>query len=119
MRKDNSCSREAFGRRLGLDVESIHLYVASVGDVIIAKLEWAKFAQSQRHIEDVASILKLRKQGVDEFYLEKWVSRLDLMREWEAEWAERVSRKRTDQVREWIWPSSHPSETAKGGGQPR
>ena len=39
-----------------MNLHDIALFVASAEDVIIAKLEWSKMAQSQRQIEDVAAI---------------------------------------------------------------
>ena len=56
--------------------------MASAEDVVIAKLEWSKLAQSQRQIEDVASILRLRWEVLDRSYLERWISELDLKQEW-------------------------------------
>jgi len=55
--------------------------VASAEDVVIAKLQWSKLAQSQRQIEDVASILRLRWEVLDRSYLERWISELDLKQE--------------------------------------
>jgi hypothetical protein len=56
--------------------------VASVEDVVIAKLEWAKLAQSKRHIEGVAGILRMRWGSLDHSYLEKWTDVLGLESEW-------------------------------------
>jgi len=55
--------------------------VASAEDVVIAKLQWSKLAQSQRQIEDVAGILRLRWEVLDRSYLERWISELDLKQE--------------------------------------
>jgi hypothetical protein len=63
-------------------VESIPLFVASAEDVIIAKLEWARLAQSQRQIEDAAGILKLQGHNLDRSHLERWVRELGLTTEW-------------------------------------
>ena len=56
--------------------------MASAEDVVIAKLQWSKLAQSQRQIEDVAGILRLRWEVLDRSYLERWISELDLKQEW-------------------------------------
>ena len=63
-------------------VQGLPLFVASAEDVVIAKLEWSKRAQSQRQIEDVATILRLRWEALDRSYLEKWISELDSKQEW-------------------------------------
>jgi hypothetical protein len=56
--------------------------LASAEDVVISKLEWAKLAQSQRHIEDVAGILRMRWDALDRAYLEKWILELRIEAEW-------------------------------------
>jgi hypothetical protein len=82
IRKSRSFSQEEFGRRQLVTVQGLHLFVASAEDIVIAKLEWSKLAQSQRQIEDVAAILRLRWELLDRPYLEKWISELNLNEEW-------------------------------------
>jgi hypothetical protein len=82
LRKSRAFSLEEFGRRQLVSVQGLPLFVASAEDVIIAKLEWSKLAQSQRQIEDVAAILRLRWEALDRPYLEKWIYQLDLEQEW-------------------------------------
>ena len=82
IRKSRAFSQEEFGRRQLVTVQGLHLYVASAEDVVIAKLEWSKLAESQRQIEDVATILRLRLDSLDRPYLMKWVSELNLGKEW-------------------------------------
>lgn len=82
--KDHSHSQEAFGRRRLLAFEGVPIYVSSVEDVIIAKLEGAKLGTSQWQLEDIISILKLKKHVLDESYLDTWIVRLELMDEWRA-----------------------------------
>jgi hypothetical protein len=59
-RKSRLFSREEFSRRQLVDLQGLRLFVASAEDGIVAKLEWAMMAKSQRQIEDVAAILRLR-----------------------------------------------------------
>lgn len=82
IRKSRAFSQEEFNRRQLVTVQDLALFVASAEDVVIAKLEWSKLAQSQRQTEDVASILRLRWEALDRPYLEKWISELDLNQEW-------------------------------------
>jgi hypothetical protein len=56
--------------------------VASAEAVVVAKLEWSRLAQSQRQLEDVATILRLRREALNRSYLEKWIAELDLKQEW-------------------------------------
>jgi hypothetical protein len=82
IRKSRAFSLEEFNRRQLVTVQDLPLSVATAEDVVIAKLEWSKLAQSQRQVEDVAAILRLRWEALDQAYLEKWVSELDLKQEW-------------------------------------
>jgi len=83
-RKARPFSKEEFGRRHLVNFQGIRLFVASAEDMIVAKLEWARLAQSQRQIEDVASVLKLQSEALDRSYLEKWISELGLKEQWSA-----------------------------------
>lgn len=82
IRKSRAFSEEEFRRRKRVDVQGVALFVASAEDVVVSKLEWAKLAQSQRHIEDVAGILRMRWESLDRAYLEKWILELGLTTEW-------------------------------------
>jgi len=82
IRKSRAFSEEEFHRRQQVNLEDIPLFVASAEDVVVSKLEWAKLAQSQRHIEDVAGILRMRWELLDHTYLGKWILALGLKTQW-------------------------------------
>lgn len=82
IRKSRPFSLEEFSRRQLVSVQGLSIFVASVEDVIVAKLEWAKRTHSQRQLEDVGSILKLQWEGLDQSYLEKWIAELELTQHW-------------------------------------
>ena len=82
IRKTRAFSQEEFGRRQPANVQGVTLFVASAEDVVLAKLEWAKRAHSQRQIEDAVGIMKIRRDALDRVYLEKWINQLDLTKEW-------------------------------------
>ncbi|HEY3975555.1 MAG TPA: DUF6036 family nucleotidyltransferase [Candidatus Sulfotelmatobacter sp.] len=83
-RKSRPFSREEFGRRQLVNVQGLELFVASPEDMIVAKLEWARLADSQRQIDDVAAILRVRLNTLDRTYVEKWISELGLEQQWSA-----------------------------------
>ena len=83
-RKSRPFSEKEFSRRQLVDLQGLRLYIAGVEDVIVAKLEWAKLANSQRQIEDVASMLRYGLDALDTHYLEKWISELGLHEQWNA-----------------------------------
>lgn len=69
--------RRTRSRILGMDVPT-----ATAEDTIIAKLEWAKQGASDRQLEDVAGILRVRGADLDVGYIERWVAELGLEKEW-------------------------------------
>jgi hypothetical protein len=82
IRKSRAFSEEEFSRRRLVNLEGTTLFVATAEDLVIAKLEWSKLAQSQRQIEDVAAILRVRRESLDNSYLGKWIAELGLDKEW-------------------------------------
>jgi len=84
IRKSRPFSREEFSRRRRVQLQGLSLYVASAEDVVIAKLEWSKLVQSQRQVEDVAAILRLQHETLDDAYVQLWVRHLGLEKEWAA-----------------------------------
>jgi hypothetical protein len=74
---------EEFERRVIVEADGIHLTVISPEDIVIAKLRWAKAGESGRQIEDVATVLRIQESTLDMAYVERWVRRLQLEKEWE------------------------------------
>ena len=81
-RKSRPFSQEEFTRRRPVNLQGMELFIASVEDVILSKLEWAKLAKSRRQVEDVAAVLRLRGEALDRGYLDKWISELGLAEQW-------------------------------------
>ncbi len=73
---------EEFARRRAVDVEGLHLWVVSPEDIVLAKLLWAKAGESERQIEDAATVVRLQGTELDLGYVEKWVRKLDLQEQW-------------------------------------
>lgn len=82
LRKSRPFSLEEFARRRPVELLGSTLDIATAEDVVIAKLEWAKMGESERQIEDVAGILRTQGTDLDLEYIESWISRLVLTREW-------------------------------------
>jgi hypothetical protein len=80
--KSRAFSQEEFARRQRLSLHGISLSVASAEDVIVSKLEWSKLSQSQRQTEDAAGILKIQRSSLNRPYLERWIHKLGLEKEW-------------------------------------
>jgi hypothetical protein len=83
-RKRRAFSREEFSRRRVLDVSGTALPVASLEDVILSKLEWAKLSGgSARQLEDAEALVRLAGDALDVAYIQRWAKELGV----EAEWA--------------------------------
>lgn len=82
IRKSRPFSNGEFRRRKLVNLQGRSLFVASAEDVVVSKLERAKLAHTQRHIEDVAGILRMQWDSLDRAYLEKWILELRIETEW-------------------------------------
>ena len=83
IRKSRPFDQEEFRRRAPVELHGVTVFIASPEDVVISKLEWARQGQSQRQVEDAASVLRVRSHSLDQAYIQKWVAELDLMAQWE------------------------------------
>jgi hypothetical protein len=75
---------EEFERRLMIDVGGMQLSVVSPEDIVIAKLRWAKAGESERQIEDAATVLRVQASNMNIGYIEMWVRRLQLDEQWRS-----------------------------------
>lgn len=83
VRKIRAFSETEFARRQPTEYEGCPLWVASVEDVIVAKLEWARQSGSARQLEDVAALVRIHAGRLDRPYLEHWIAELDLGAQWD------------------------------------
>lgn len=72
VRRDRPFSREEFARRRRVDLLGTPGFIASVEDVILAKLEWAAATGSDRQLRDVAAMVAVSGDGLDSAYLTTW-----------------------------------------------
>ncbi len=82
VRKLRAFSEKELERRQKAEFEGCPLWVASVEDVILSKLEWARLGGSARQLEDVAALLRVQAGHLDLAYLERWISELDVATQW-------------------------------------
>jgi hypothetical protein len=82
-RKQRTFSEAEFARRKRVEVLGTEMYVATLEDTIIAKLEWAQAGGgSHRQLEDVRELVKVAGSKLDRAYVERWVTELGLERTW-------------------------------------
>ena len=84
VRKGRPFSQAEFERRRPIEFEGIRLWVATVEDTIIAKLEWARLGGSARQLEDVAALVRVTGDRLDRAYLDRWIAELGIQQQWRA-----------------------------------
>ena len=82
--KSTPFGRDAFARRLTMELEGIPLSIASAEDILVSKLDWAQRASSERQLDDVAGIILEQGASLDTAYVEHWVTLLGLTSQWNA-----------------------------------
>jgi hypothetical protein len=82
--KQSTYDQTALARRMAMEIAGTLTYVSTPEDVVIAKLRWAKLAESERQIQDVRGILSVQGQKLDFVYMERWIAELDLEGEWRS-----------------------------------
>lgn len=56
---------------------------AAPEDVTLKKMEYYREGKSDKHLRDIAGVLKISGDEIDEEYIEAWVDRLGVREIWE------------------------------------
>jgi hypothetical protein len=70
-------------RRLVLVAPGLEFHFASPEDVILRKLEAYHEGGSEKHLRDIAGVLKIQGQAIDRTYIAEWAARLGVAQIWE------------------------------------
>lgn len=84
VRKNRTFSEVEFARRQPIDFLGVALDVASLEDVVLSKLEWARLGGSARQLDDVRTLLRLHADDFDTSYAEQWIDALGIRDQWTA-----------------------------------
>ena len=68
----------ALERRRRLQFEAIHIWVAPLEYVVVRKLEYYRKSASDRHVRDVAMMLRISGDQLQTEDLDRWLSEFDL-----------------------------------------
>lgn len=71
-------------RQLRPLLDGCDAYVAHPEDVILAKMEYYKEGGSEKHLRDIAGIMRISSGEVDRDYIVQWAEKLGLMEVWTA-----------------------------------
>lgn len=84
IRKDRPYSQTEFKRRKRVSLLDLQVSIASLEDLLIAKLEWSRLGDSALQRRDVVQLLERTWDRLDRDYVERWVAELGLGSEWES-----------------------------------
>ena len=71
-----------FQRRRRLPLDDFAIWLAPIEYVILRKLEYFQASGSERHLRDIALMLRISSAIVDHAALRDWIERLDLTDPW-------------------------------------
>jgi hypothetical protein len=81
IKKTRPFSSEEFDRRRKATLGGVGVYIATLEDTILAKLEWMKMSNSRRQYHDVVNMLVVAGADVDDEYLDRWAPELNVVNE--------------------------------------
>ncbi|MGD2047498.1 MAG: hypothetical protein PVJ80_17075 [Gemmatimonadota bacterium] len=84
VRKERPFSRSEFSRRESATILGISASLASIEDVLIAKLEWSRMGDSELQRRDVVELIERAWGRLDLEYIERWVDELGLEADWQS-----------------------------------
>jgi hypothetical protein len=82
IRKDRAFSRTEFERRQTASLFGVDVSLASLEDVLLAKLEWSRLRDSELQRRDVVHLLERAGSRLDLAYVERWMTALHVSQEW-------------------------------------
>ena len=60
----------------------LEVWFSTPEDAIIKKLDFYREGQSEKHLTDIANVLKIQGSNIDVPYIESWIQKLNLQAEW-------------------------------------
>jgi hypothetical protein len=85
IQKGDDFERSRFGRTRRLNIsETKTAEFAAPEDVIIKKLEYYQMGGSDKHLRDIASMIKISGSMIDRSYLQLWIEKLGLSELWQS-----------------------------------
>ena len=58
--------------------------IASAEDIILRKMQYYQEGGSEKHLRDIAGILRIQKERLDRAYIDQWASNLDVQDTWKS-----------------------------------
>ena len=80
---DSEFDRQRFLRAVRITDPSFTAWFASPEDIILKKLQYYREGRSDKHIRDIAGVLKVQAERIDRAYIAEWVAHFGLDAEWQ------------------------------------
>jgi hypothetical protein len=71
-------------RHIATAFERLGVPYASPEDVILKKMEYFREGESEKHLRDIAGVLRVQGDHLDRAYIANWATRLDLTDVWRS-----------------------------------
>jgi hypothetical protein len=77
--------RQQLGRRRRVEFDDgFHCYVGAPEDIILSKLLYYQEGQSSKHLRDIAGMLKVSTDHIDQRYVVDWAGKLGVLDVWQS-----------------------------------
>lgn len=81
--EDSAFNRSRFSRARSADVgQGVRVRIAAPEDAIIKKMQYYREGGSEKHLRDIASVLRVSGDSVDREYIARWAEDLGLNEIW-------------------------------------
>lgn len=83
IRKTREFSKTEFERRRDEELFGVEVALATLEDLLIAKLEWSELGDSELQRHDIRQLLEVAGDAIDENYMRRWIDALGLQEAWD------------------------------------
>jgi len=84
VRQPTAFDESRFARKRRQELGSFAAVFASPEDVIIKKMDYYRLGGSDKHLRDIAGILKIAGEAIDREYVERWAEKFGVPEVWRA-----------------------------------
>ena len=72
---DDEHDQQRFARRIRIETLGTRAWIATLEDMIVTKLRWARHAGREQDVADVRNLISVQKDSIDWPYVESWCDR--------------------------------------------
>lgn len=81
---DDEFARSRFARALRMQAaQGLQAWFSSPEDIILKKMDYYREGGSEKHLRDIAGVIKVQGEKLDQQYIQDWAARLGLSEIWE------------------------------------